>query len=116
MNPRLLLLLLLQERLLHIPSWSWHGGGAGSDEVICISELKMSIMGQNCLAPGVVTLLANLIKPHRFKVGNFCFSNILSTVMLIYTGVQEVYNMSFWHHRRRRRRHHHYHYHKRVSK
>ena len=116
MNPRLLL-LLLQERLLHIPSWSWHGGGAGSDEVICISELKMSIMGQNCLAPGVVTLLANLIKPHRFKVGNFfCFSNILATLMLFHTGVQEVYNMNFWHHCRRRRRRHHRHYHKRVSK
>ena len=59
--------LVLQERLLNIPSWSWHGG-ADSDEVICISELKMSIMAQNCLAPGIVTLLANLIKPYRFKV------------------------------------------------
>jgi len=65
-----ILMLVLQERLLHIPFWSWHGG-AGSDEVICISELKMSIMAQNCLAPGIVTLLSNLIKPHRFKVRSF---------------------------------------------
>ena len=55
---------------MHIPSWSWHGGDS-SDEVICISELKMSIVAQNCLAPGIVTLLANLIKPHHFKVRNF---------------------------------------------
>jgi len=67
---------------LHIPSWSWHGGD--SDEVICISELKMSIMAQNCLAPGVVTLLANLIKPHRFKVRNFFhFCDIPSIPMLL---------------------------------
>jgi len=31
----------------------------------------MSIVAQNCLAPGIVTLLANLIKPHHFKVRNF---------------------------------------------
>jgi len=76
------MLLMLQERLLHIPSWSWHGG-TDSDEVICISELKMSIMAQNCLAPGVVTLLTNLITPHRVKVRNinfFRFCNVLSTV------------------------------------
>jgi len=66
----MVLVMLTQERLLHIPNWSWHGG-ASSDEVICISELKMSIMAQNCLAPGIVTLLANLIKPHHFKVRNF---------------------------------------------
>ena len=63
----MMMMMMMQERLLHIPNWTWYGG-ASSDEVICISELKMSIMSQNCLAPGIVTLLANLIKPHRFKV------------------------------------------------
>jgi len=63
----LMMMMVMQERLLHIPSWSWHGG-ASSDEIICISELKMGIMAQNSLAPGIVTLLANLTKPHRFKV------------------------------------------------
>ena len=28
----------------------------------------MSIIAQNCLAPGIVTLLANLTKPRRVKV------------------------------------------------
>jgi len=81
----LLLLLILQERLLHIPSWSWHGR-ANSDEVICISELKMSIMAQNCLAPGIVRLLANLIKPHRFKVPSFsvAVSDIVNIIMAKY--------------------------------
>jgi len=55
-----------QEQLLHIPSWSWHK--TGGDEVICISELKMGLMAQNCLAPGIVTLLSNLLFMRSVKV------------------------------------------------
>jgi len=78
-----------QEQLLHIPGWSWHqvsaadevggagsdgddenaggGGAVGGDEVICLSELKLGFMAQNCLAPGVVTMLSNLICMRSYK-------------------------------------------------
>jgi len=70
-----------QEQLLHIPGWSWHQVSAdeiasgdeddasvvGGDEVICLSELKLGFMAQNCLAPGVVTMLSNLICMRSYK-------------------------------------------------
>jgi len=40
----------------------------GGDEVICLSELKLGFMAQNCLAPGVVTMLSNLICTRSYKV------------------------------------------------
>ena len=58
------LLSAIQEQLLHLPSWSWR-----SDEVICISELRMGIMAKSCLAPGCATLLSNLITRIPYKVG-----------------------------------------------
>jgi len=70
----------MQERLLHIPGWSWHqvsaddvdasdeaAGPVGWDEVICLSELKLGFMAQNCLAPGIVTMLSNLICMRSYK-------------------------------------------------
>jgi len=68
--------------LLHIPGWSWQQVSAdeitasdedavtavGWDEVICLSELKLGFMAQNCLAPGIVTLLSNLICMRSYKV------------------------------------------------
>jgi len=75
------LLMNMQEQLLHIPGWSWHQVSAdeiaasddddavavGGDEVICLSELKLGFMAQNCLAPGVVTMLSNLICMRSYK-------------------------------------------------
>jgi len=74
---------------LHIPGWSWHqvsstsassddvdednsasaaaAGARGGDEVICLSELKLGFMAQNCLAPGIVTMLSNLICMRSYK-------------------------------------------------
>ena len=71
----------MQEQLLHIPGWSWHQVSAeeiaandeddaamvGGDEVICLSELKLGFMAQNCLAPGIVTMLSNLICMRSYK-------------------------------------------------
>jgi len=70
----------MQEQLLHIPGWSWHQVSAdeiaandeddaavGWDEVICLSELKLGFMAQNCLAPGIVTMLSNLICMRSYK-------------------------------------------------
>ena len=72
----------IQEQLLHIPGWSWHQvsvdemtaaeeddetAAVGGDEVICLSELKLGFMAQNCLAPGVVTMLSNLICMRSYK-------------------------------------------------
>ena len=87
-------LLAMQEQLLHIPGWSWHqassssaaaasasdeidedhsaaaaaaAASGGGDEVICLSELKLGFMAQNCLAPGIVTMLSNLICMRSYK-------------------------------------------------
>lgn len=49
-----------KEQLLNIPGWNWRSQDGG-DEVICISELQMALMAQNCLAPGIVTMFSNLI-------------------------------------------------------
>lgn len=48
-----------KEQLLNIPGWNWQK--QDGDEVICISELQMALMAQNCLAPGIVTMFSNLI-------------------------------------------------------
>ena len=37
---------------------SWH---PGTDTAICKSELKLGLMAQNCLCPGISTLLSNLM-------------------------------------------------------
>ena len=73
----------IQEQLLHIPGWSWQQVSAdeiaadvededfaavGGDEVVCLSELKLGFMAQNCLAPGIVTMLSNLICMRSYKV------------------------------------------------
>ena len=81
----------MQEQLLHIPGWNWHqvsaadevaaaaddddaGAVQGGDEVICLSELKLGFMAQNCLAPGIVTMLSNLICMRSYKAGQMHFS------------------------------------------
>ena len=44
----------------------------GGDDVICLSELKLGFMAQNCLAPGVVTMLSNLICTRSYKARTQC--------------------------------------------
>ncbi len=60
------LLYAFQMNLLHIPSWRWDK--ANCDVVICINELKNYILAQNCLAPGIATLLSNLFTLRSYKV------------------------------------------------
>ena len=40
---------------MNIPTWNKRYG----DEVVCLSELKLGLMAQSCLAPGFATLMAN---------------------------------------------------------
>ena len=44
------------QQIVHIPSWH-----PGVDTAICKSELKLGLMAQNCLCPGISTLLSNLM-------------------------------------------------------
>jgi len=44
------------QQLVRIPSWH-----PTIDTAICKSELKLGLMAQNCLCPGISTLLSNLI-------------------------------------------------------
>ncbi|KND04243.1 uncharacterized protein SPPG_01674 [Spizellomyces punctatus DAOM BR117] len=37
----------------------------GCDRVLCIDEVKMSILARNCLVPGILTLILNLV--HTYK-------------------------------------------------
>lgn len=32
-----------------------------NDQVICIEELKMSLLAKSCLCPGLITVISNLI-------------------------------------------------------
>jgi len=41
---------------VRIPSWH-----PSIDTAICKSELKLGLMAQNCLCPGISTLLSNLM-------------------------------------------------------
>ena len=43
-------------QIVRIPSWH-----PGVDTAICKSELKLGLMAQNCLCPGISTLLSNLM-------------------------------------------------------
>ena len=36
-----------------------------SDRVICLEELKLTILARNCLAPGFSTLVTNLVRTYR---------------------------------------------------
>ena len=36
----------------------------GSDRVLCVQEMKINLMARNCLVPGLVTLLTNLINTY----------------------------------------------------
>ncbi|VEL38586.1 unnamed protein product [Protopolystoma xenopodis] len=49
--------------LLNIPSWDWRRG----DDAVCVAELKLGILAQNCLSPGFSTLLANLFSMRTYK-------------------------------------------------
>lgn len=103
---------------MHIPGWSWHqvsadevagnhddddASAVGGDEVICLSELKLGFMAQNCLAPGVVTMLSNLICMRSYKarhslrstsnrtlVHGLCYTTLMVTVKGIKTKWQKL--------------------------
>lgn len=49
--------------LLNIPSWDWRRG----DDAICVAELKLGFLAQNCLAPGFSTFLANLFTMRTYR-------------------------------------------------
>lgn len=49
--------------LLNIPNWDWRRG----DDAICVAELKLGFLAQNCLAPGFSTLLANLFTMRTYR-------------------------------------------------
>jgi len=89
----------IQEQLLHIPGWSWHQVSAdeiaadvededfaavGGDEVVCLSELKLGFMAQNCLAPGIVTMLSNLICMRSYKVRTIRYARCKKNVFYVF--------------------------------
>uniref|UniRef100_A0A915K4N5 Uncharacterized protein n=1 Tax=Romanomermis culicivorax TaxID=13658 RepID=A0A915K4N5_ROMCU len=54
---------IMRAYLLNIPSWDWRRG----DDVVCLAELKLGILAQSCLAPGLSTIMANLFAMRSFK-------------------------------------------------
>ncbi|KAI8926291.1 hypothetical protein BC831DRAFT_457242 [Entophlyctis helioformis] len=40
-------------------------GHCGCDRILCIDEIKMSLMAANCVVPGIQTLILNLIHSYR---------------------------------------------------
>lgn len=57
-----------EEHLFNVPDWSHKLHG---DEVICINELKLGLLGKSCLCPGFSTLVANLIMMSSFQPHNY---------------------------------------------
>jgi len=53
------------QQLVRIPSWH-----PSIDTAICKSELKLGLMAQNCLCPGISTLLSNLMYTTSESAGN----------------------------------------------
>ncbi|KAM5312340.1 potassium channel subfamily U member 1 [Glossophaga mutica] len=47
-----------------IPSWDWATG----DNIICFAELKLGLMAQGCLVPGLCTFLTSLFLEQNSKV------------------------------------------------
>ncbi|KAF6084177.1 potassium calcium-activated channel subfamily U member 1 [Phyllostomus discolor] len=47
-----------------IPSWDWAAG----DNIICFAELKLGLMAQGCLVPGLCTFLTSLFLEQNTKV------------------------------------------------
>ena len=39
------------------PNWN----KAGKDIILCLDELRLGLMGYNCLVPGFATMMTNLI-------------------------------------------------------
>lgn len=56
-----------EEHLFNVPDWNKVHG----DEVICINELKLGLLGKSCLCPGFSTMVANLIMMSSFQPGNY---------------------------------------------
>lgn len=63
--------------LLNIPSWDWRRG----DDAICVAELKLGFLAQNCLAPGFSTLLANLFTMRTYRKSDNGGANWLNDYM-----------------------------------
>ncbi|KAJ7305123.1 hypothetical protein JRQ81_010989, partial [Phrynocephalus forsythii] len=55
-KPSLNFLLLQQLYLPKLPNWDWKKG----DSVICFAELKLGLIAQSCLVPGLTLLLTSL--------------------------------------------------------
>ncbi|XP_016066191.1 PREDICTED: potassium channel subfamily U member 1-like [Miniopterus natalensis] len=47
-----------------IPSWNWSTG----DNIICFAELKLGLIAQGCLVPGLCTFLTSLFVEQNHKV------------------------------------------------
>uniref|UniRef100_A0A5K3FHY8 BK_channel_a domain-containing protein n=1 Tax=Mesocestoides corti TaxID=53468 RepID=A0A5K3FHY8_MESCO len=63
--------------LLNIPNWDWRRG----DDAICVAELKLGFLAQNCLAPGFSTLLANLFTMRTYRKSEYQGVNWLNDYM-----------------------------------
>ena len=81
---------LLQEHLFNVPGWSYLDHG---DEVLCVNEIKLGLLGKSCLCPGFSTMMANLIRmsSHQhdhFDVSILCldcfFSVAISCTFIIF--------------------------------
>jgi len=57
-----------EEHLFNVPDWNHQLYG---DEVICINEQKLGLLGKSCLCPGFSTMIANLIMMSSFHPGNY---------------------------------------------
>ncbi|CAF0949052.1 unnamed protein product [Adineta ricciae] len=49
--------------VVSIPGWSVY-----NDEIICISELKLGLIGMSCVAPGFATMMTNIFRMSSYNI------------------------------------------------
>ncbi|CAF1291373.1 unnamed protein product, partial [Didymodactylos carnosus] len=67
-NQRIKVLLQLLQysnkmNVASIPGWSAKDG----DEIICVAELKLGLIGQSCIVPGFSTMMTNIFRMSAYK-------------------------------------------------
>lgn len=77
-----------KDMLASVPGWN-----PSSDVVICLNELKMSILAQTCVTPGFCTFISNLFFATTLLQMRMCTSMQLSWRQLYITGAcNEIYS------------------------
>ena len=81
-----LLLSTSKKQVSNIDGWK-----LGRDIALCLNELKLGLLAQNCICPGISTLVANLFYTSNFSALNFFKENDAWKEQYIEGASNEIY-------------------------